>query len=517
MAQQQDTARPHVVVIGAGITGLSAAHRVCELGAAGGRAVAVTVVDARDRPGGVIHTVHHDGFVIDTGPDNFVTSKPGAVKLVGRLGLGDQLQNTNPDHRSALVARRGRLLPIPEGFLLMAPSRMLPMAVSPLFSWRGKLRMAMEPFIRARRDVDDESLASFVTRRLGREALDRLVQPLVGGIYSADPNMLSVRATLPRFLDMEAEVGSLIRAMRRNARRLKTVHTAARYSLFVTLRDGLSTLIEALVGRIGPEHVRCGAPVDRIVPRAGGAGPGSRAWSVHLADGPPLEADAVIVACPTHAAAVMLRDVDGDLAAGLAAIAYSSSAVVHFGLRRDAIAHPLDAFGFVVPHVEGLDILAASFTSVKYPGRAPDGSVLVRAFLGGALQPEVLQRDDDALAAAALRDLGPLLGLSGAPSFHLVHRWPRSMAQYRVGHLGHVARLRQRLAARPGLAMAGNGFEGVGIPDCVSDGERAAEAVVAGLLGDRAGPGASATAGLGPESIESQGPDPCPPATSTTS
>ena len=478
-----DPTTMRIIVIGAGITGLSAAHCLLELAEDQHRPIDLTLLEASDRPGGVIHTTRRDGFVLDVGPDNFVTDKPWAVQLSQRLGIDDQLQGTNEVHRSALVVRRGRLLPIPEGFLLMAPTRIAPFVFSPLFSWRGKLRMALERFIPARRETEDESLASFVSRRLGREALDRLVQPLIGGIYGADPQTLSLRATMPRFLEMEARDGSIIKAMRRGAGKRTAAQTAARYSLFVTFRQGMQTLVDALVNQIGRHRVRLGTAVTRISPApADGA---SERWQVHLSDGSALAADGVILACPTYRAAQMLKGLDDQLARQLEYVPYSSSAIVYFGYRRDQISHPLDAFGFVVPHIERRHIMACSFSSVKYPGRAPQGHALLRVFLGGALQPHVLDGDDADVIGAARRDIDELLSISGEPMFANLHRWHNTMAQYQVGHLTRVAAIRNRVARHPRLQVAGNGFEGVGIPDCVRDGQRAAERMMSDITAKR--------------------------------
>ncbi len=466
-----------ITVVGSGITGLATAHRLIDLSRKADRPVDVTIVDAADRAGGVIATVERDGFTLDLGPDNFVTDKPAAVELVNALGLAEQLQNTNDAHRTAMVVRRGRLVPIPDGFLLMAPMRIMPVLRSPLFSPAGKLRMAAERFIAARADNDDESLASFVTRRLGREALDRLIQPLVGGIYAVDPQTLSLRATLPRFLDMEADHGSLTRAMKKRAKARTAQHTAARYSLFVTLRRDMQTLTDALVQYIGRSNFSLGVPVASITPVEPAESTTNR-WRLSLTDGRSLNAHSIIIAAPAHAAASMLTGLDPNLAGRLSEIEYVSSAVIYAAFRRDQIAHPLNAFGFVVPFREQRCIMACSFSSVKYPGRAPDGHVLLRAFVGGALQQHLLDRDDNDLIAAALRDLSELLGIADPPLFTHLQRWPNTMAQYKVGHTDRVAAMDRLLQSHHGLHLAGNAYRGVGIPDCTLAGQRAADTIL---------------------------------------
>ncbi|MBW2108592.1 MAG: protoporphyrinogen oxidase [Deltaproteobacteria bacterium] len=467
----------NIVIIGGGITGLSAAHRLKELCDKNAVRLDVTVMDARDRLGGVIQTLKRDGFLIDTGPDNFVTAKPWALALARRLGLDSELITTNKAHRSALVVRDGRLMPIPEGFLLMAPTKLMPILTTPLFSIPGKLRMAMEYVLPTRKGINDESLASFVTRRFGREALDRVVQPLISGIYTARPETLSLRATMPRFLDLERQYGSVIKGMRAAGKKRKSAQTAtgsgARYGMFVTFKGGLETLTNNLKDRVKDFRIAIGTPVTSIEKING---PASK-WRIKTKSAPPVEADGVIIAGPAKNAAALLGDVDPVLAKALSAIRYASSAVVHLGYKRKDVSHPLDAFGCVVPITEQRRIIAASFSSVKYEGRAPADSVLLRAFMGGALNPELMALNDSGLIETACQDLHDLLGIRAEPRLAVVSRWPDSMAQYEVGHMERVADIRRRVHGHPGLELAGNGYEGVGIPDCVRAGEQAAESL----------------------------------------
>ena len=467
-----------IVVIGGGITGLSAANRLIELGTDRRIPIELLLLEADRRVGGVIQTVNHKEFLIESGPDNFITDKPWAVSLCKRLKILDQLIKPNTTYRRVLVARGSGLVSVPEGFGLLSPTKLAPILSTPLFSPGGKLRIAMEPFIRARKEVGDESLASFVSRRFGREMLERLVQPLVGGIYTADPNSLSLRATLPRFVDMEARYGSITKAMKRDARKHVGNETAARYSLFVTFKDGMKTLVDALARRIGDERIRLSTPVARVG-RADGKQDGE--WQVDLEDGRTVTADGVIIACSTHRAASMLQRLDYNLGQLLNSVPYASSAVVHFAFHREQIEHPLDAFGFIVPHIEKRYVIACSFSSVKYPGRAPNDYVLLRAFLGGALNEDLMKGKDEALIAQARWDLECLLGIHGKPVLITVNRYPKGMPQYVVGHQRRIGGVRQSLLRKVGLQLAGNGFEGVGIPECVRDGERAAKSVLSAL------------------------------------
>jgi protoporphyrinogen/coproporphyrinogen III oxidase len=457
-----------IAVIGGGISGLAAAHRVVELGRAQGQPIDLRLFEASARLGGVIATERRDGCVIEAGPDSFLSEKPAALRLCERLGLVDRLVGTQADFRRTYVVRGGRLHPLPDGFLLMAPTQLWPLVTTPLFSWTGKLRMALDLLL-PRRGGGDESLSEFVVRRLGRQALERVAQPLVGGIYTADPDRLSLAATMPRFLEMERAERSIILAMWRQQRAAAAGRdgSGARWSLFLSFDSGLQCLVDRLAQAMPEGVVRLAQPVRGLARTATG-------WQ--LDNG--FDCDGAIVALPAHAAATLLRGADADLADELAAIPYASSATVTFAFRREEIPHPLDGFGFVVPHIERRALLAATFSSLKYPGRAPAELVLVRAFVGGALRPELVELDDAELTARVRRELADLLGVQAAPALSHIARWPRAMPQYQVGHLDRVARIGQRLATLPGLQLAGNAYTGVGIPDCIRSGEDAAEALL---------------------------------------
>ena len=475
---ERGRANDRVVVIGGGLSGLTAAHRLVSApGDSGRRAPEVVLLEASDRVGGSIWTERRDGFLLEGGADSFITNKPWAVDLCRELGLAPRLIGTDSQHRRSFVVHRGRLTPVPEGFVLMAPSKLLPVLTSPLLSIRGKLRLLMDLVLPRRDEETDESLAAFVRRRFGREALDRLVQPLVGGIYTADPNDLSLRATLPQFLEMERTDRSLILASRRRVKSDRRENASgARYGLFVTPEAGMGTLIDALSSALPPGVVRRNSPVRRLArPEVG------RPWRVELLDGSAIDASAVVVAVEAHAAARLFDPLDPALALQLRAIPYASSLIASVAYRRDAIAHPLDGFGAVVPAAEEREILAVSFSSVKFPRRAPEGTVLMRVFLGGATQPELFDLDDEDVAMIVRRELGELLGARGEPLLLEVARHPRAMPQYTLGHLDRVAEVRRLSARHPGLALAGNAYDGVGIPDCVRSARQAADGLLAAL------------------------------------
>ncbi len=465
---------PSVAVIGGGITGLAAAHRLVELQPR----VSVTLYEAAPRLGGVLETVRREGYLIEGGADNWITNVPWATDLCERIGFSDRLVETNPDHRGAFVIRRGKLLKIPPGFVVMAPTRIWPVVTTGILSPWGKFRLACEVLIRKRTDEDDESLASFVRRRLGRETYDRLVQPMIGGIYTGDPERLSLRSTMRRFRDLELKYGSLTRGFRRQQKgQAAGGESGARYSMFVAPRDGMSSFVDAIAARLPADSIRLDAAVSRL------ARHGTQ-WHVEVngADAGRHAFDAVILATSVSATAKLTGEVDSELAAELGAIPQESCSIVSLAYRREQIAHPLNGFGFVVPRIENRQILSGSFSSIKYPGRAPDGHVLVRVFVGGAFQSELAALPDDELQALAARDLGELLGIEGKPQLAEISRRPAAMPQYYVGHDDRVARIKVRMSHHAGLQLAGNAFQGVGIPHCIHSGQQAAERVLSEIF-----------------------------------
>ncbi|OLC58932.1 MAG: protoporphyrinogen oxidase [Candidatus Rokubacteria bacterium 13_1_40CM_4_67_11] len=461
-----------LVIVGGGIAGLTAAHRAVEISRERGTALELTVLEARDRLGGTIETEHAGGFLVETGPDSFLSEKPWGLALCRRIGLESRLVGTDDRFRRVFVWFGKRLHPVPDGFQLLAPTRLTPFVTSSLFSWPGKLRMALDVIL-PRGGGGDESLGAFVRRRLGREALERIAQPLVAGIYTADPDELSLLATMPRFVELERRERSLIVGLWKASRKAPAASTSgARWSLFVSLAGGMGELIAALASRLPSDAVR-------LKHRVGGIERRGAHWRVTTEEAGAIDADAVIVATETHAASRLLRYVDPPLATMLEMIPYASSATVSLGYRRADVPHPLDGFGFVVPRAEHRDLLACTFSSVKYPGRAPERHILIRCFVGGALNAAALERSDDEIVERVRRELGEALGITAAPMLTRVARHPASMPQYAVGHLTTVETIERRLAAIPGLLLAGGGYRGVGIADCVRSGEAAADAAFA--------------------------------------
>jgi oxygen-dependent protoporphyrinogen oxidase len=461
-----------VAVVGGGISGLAAAHRLLELDPS----LEVTLYEAGPTLGGVLQTRREADYLLELAADTFITNVPWASGLCERVGLTDRMRSTNEAHRRAMVVRQGKLYPVPEGFMLMAPSQLWPVLTSPILSLPGKLRLLAEFLVPRRRAQGDESVASFASRRLGREAFERLVQPLLAGIYTADARKLSLAATLPRFIDMEQRHGGLIRGVlagRRNESGTAKQESGARYSLFVAPEEGLGSLVEAIAQRLPAGAIRLNSPVESLRASAGGG------WELVLPGGEIAKPQAVILATPAPVAANILSDASPSLSASLRTIPYAGSVVALAGFRREQIAHAMDGFGFVIPEIERRQILSVSFASQKFAGRAPAGHVLLRVFLGGSARPEMLGKSDDEIKTIVLAELAELLGLKGEPELWRVQRWPAAMPQYHLGHLDRVAEIERGAAQLPGIELAGNAYRGVGIPFCIRSGEQAAERIVA--------------------------------------
>jgi len=435
------------------------------------RRVPFLVLERAATPGGVIVTDRVDGYTIDGGPDSLLVQKPAAIDLCRELGLGDRLFPTLPP-RTAFIYRGGRLHPLPEASVLGIPTRLMPLAATPLFSWAGKARMACDLFVPRRTDDADESIGGFMRRRFGREAVDYLAEPLLAGIHSGDVDQLSMRSAFPRLTTIEATHGSLIRAFRSLPR------PAATDGVFRSLPGGIREMVDALLAKLPAGCVRMDSPVVALTGAGGtrAAGP----LTARLQSGEPVRASALVLAVPAWASADLVQPVDADLAALCRAVPYASSCTVALSYPRARVRHPLSGSGFVVPRVEkGLRVMAGSWVSSKWPGRAPDGHVLLRVFIGGVRNPELVELDDGQLVSLAHGDLARLLGIDGRPTLTRVYRWPRANAQHVVGHLARMAAIDARLAALPGLYVTGSGFRGTGIPDCVEDGRATARAVAA--------------------------------------
>jgi len=464
-----------IAVVGGGIAGLAAAHRVIELAKEKRLSIDLTLLEASQRLGGSIATERVGDFIVEAGPDSFITEKPWALRLCERLGLTTRLVSTQADYQKIYVVNQGKLVALPDGFFLLAPTRFWPFVYSPLFSWRGKLRIAAEIFLPRGDNHQDESLGSFVRRRFGAEALERVAQPLVGGIYASDPDQLSLTATMPRFRQMELAKRSIIRAMWFEQRRRSRSESGsgARWSLFVTLAGGMQDLVDAITQRIPNNAIRLNAAATGL-----SRDEEKKSWRIVIGDHEAINADAVIIAAPAFQAAEILEAVANPAAVELKQITYASTATVNLAYHRRDFPRAPDSFGFVVPVIEQRKIMACTFSSLKYPGRAPEDHILLRAFVAGALQPELFADDDATIIKNVRAELNKLLGVVAQPVFARVWRHPKSMPQYHLGHTARVERIETTLRRFPSIALAGSAYHGVGIADCVHTGEEAAEKIV---------------------------------------
>jgi len=463
----ENLGRKHAIVIGGGITGLAACYRLQREAAARDIPLDVTLLEASGRVGGIIETEHRDGFLMEHGPDAFISTKPAAKALCEELGIADQFIGTNPKVRRSFIIRNGTLHPVPEGFYMMAPGAFMPFLKTPLFSWRGKLRMVLDLIIPRRGRDTDEAVAHFVRRRLGTEAFTRMAQPMIGGIYTSDAENLSLKATFPRFLEMEKAHGSIIKALRAQKKQASETSrdtSGPRYSLFLSFKSGMQTLTDTLTQAVS-NSIRLNAKVERIQQADDGKG-----WCVSLADGETLNAELLCIALSAPHTAALIGNLSSPLTSKLEAIPYASSATVNLAFRREDVTHPLDGMGFVVPATENLSLIGCSFSSVKFENRAPTDHVLLRAFVGEPTS----RKTEIELIELCQADLTPLLGLKNVPRFADVTKHAQAMAQYQVGHQEVVSSIEQFTSELGGLALAGNGYHGVGIPDCIQSGEAAA-------------------------------------------
>ncbi len=477
-------------IIGAGVAGLSAAYEL-EKSRKSGAPVEYTLYESRARVGGSIASEMVNGAVIEGGPDSFITEKPAAAELCRELGLGDQLTPSNDADRKTYIVVRNRLVPLPDGLMFLVPTKLVPTALTPLFSVKTKVRMALELLHPPRPAGQDESVAALVERHFGVEAVDRLADPLLSGIYGGDAAQLSARTVLPRLVEMEAKYGSLTRGMLAAHQQMRAKAGAARPAssgapkpagprgIFTTLRGGLQQMVDALETRIEPAWVRRSTAVQSLEKTA-------RGWCV-TANGTAEEYDAVIFASPAWAAGALLTPVDAELGAELSGIPYSSSITVNLVYDEAQLGALPEGFGFLVPVSEGRAMLACTFVHRKFLGRTPPGKAVLRAFLGGMKNEALLTEPDETLVATVERELREILGTKAIPiaaklEYAQVARWRRAMAQYAVGHQERMARIRERVAALPGLKLAGNAYDGIGIPDCIRLGRGAAKELVAALV-----------------------------------
>ena len=456
-------------IVGGGISGLTAAYRLMKLQPG----ASVELFEASPNLGGVLQTHSSGELLIEQGADSFFNKLPWASELCEELGLADELIPTNSGERRAFVVRSGKLHPVPTGFVVIRPLKIGPMLRTPLLSWSAKIRLLCERWVPPTPDIErhdfDESVASFATRRLGKETFQQLVQPLLAGIYTADPAKLSLAATMPETIQEVRQFGSLYQASLAKRKDPEALASGARYARFVTLRGGLGKLIEKLASHLSEGSIHCSTPINRLQQDS------SSEWLLSTRDGTQYGPyQGVVVGLPAPRAAELLANTDSHLQQLMQRITYASSAVVSLAFSSSQLREKASGFGFVVPTVENRRIVAASFSSKKFRGRAPEDQFLVRVFLGGALQPEILQLQDDQIVELARSELSELLNIQGIPLHTDLVRWQEKMPQYHVGHVQLVAEIEQQVEKLAGLELAGNAYHGVGIPQCVDSGNKAA-------------------------------------------
>ncbi|ATW25699.1 protoporphyrinogen oxidase [Candidatus Formimonas warabiya] len=467
-----------VAIIGGGIAGLAAAYALEEKG----ENIEYTLIEKDARLGGKILTETHDGFLVEGGPDCFLSEKPSVIKLAEKIGLADSLIGTNDEFKGTYVYSGGRVHALPEGLMLMVPTKIVPFALSPLISWPGKMRMALDFVLPRKKDDDDETLHNFVVRRLGREALDKIAEPLIGGIHGGNPETMSLKASFPRFLDMERNYGSLIRAMlaarRRSPAKRPEGSGGKPGTYFMSFKNGMGELTDALEKKLGGRILK-GKEVVKV-------GRSGTHYQI-LGDGfGEITADAVIFALPAPEAAALIRGWDAASADILEETPMASSATVSLAFRREQLPFSPASFGFLIPHVEQRKINAVTFSSIKWNYRMPDeDSVLLRTFVGGAKNSHLACAGEEEILHWVKQDLKSILGISSNPVMSRIHRWIHARPQYTMGHLERLHRVEQRLKSLPGFYLAGGCYRGIGVPDCINDGMNAAENVMRFLHGTR--------------------------------
>jgi len=473
---------PKIIIIGGGIAGLAAAVHLKAGAKAHGKTVDLLLLEKNGRIGGKILTEKHDKYLIEGGPDSFLPEKVWTVNLAKHLGVGPEMLPSNDEFKGTFIYSKNELHSLPEGVMLMVPTSFWPMAKSHLISWPGKIRMGMEIFMPKRKFIEDESLASFVTRRLGRECLEKIAEPLVAGIHTSNPDNMSVLATFPRFVQMEQKNGSLIMGMLAAMKnRPHAMHNSPapktgtpKLTFSMSFKNGMQTLSQACADYIGKDSIRLGAAVKAVEPKGKG-------YAVVLENGEKLEADHIMIGTASYDTAEIVKGFDETLAAQMNRIEWSSSATVSIAFRKKDVRVPLNGFGFIVPRVEGRRINASTYSSIKWSFRAPDDTVLIRVFVGGGHHEELVHELDDAgMTKMVLEELDVVLGLKANAQFSKVYRWFKGMPKYTVGHLDRITLLDRMLSAHPGLHLIGCSYKGIGIGDCVHEAQIAAEKILKG-------------------------------------
>lgn len=470
----------NIVIIGGGISGLATAYSLEERAKRNGKSLFITILEKNNRVGGSILTERENGFIIEGGPDCFISEKPYALQFCKKLGIGDNLLCTNDEFRKTFVLWKGNLHELPEGVMLMIPTRIVPILKSSLISSIGKLRMAMELLIPKKRSQEDESLSEFVCRRLGKDVLDKIAEPLVAGIHAANPDTMSVKSTFPKFVQMEEEYGSLIRAMIAKKKMMNNSisETTQGYTMFMTLKNGLDELPVTIVKSLKTTKIIKDKEAVRVVKSPSKITTGESIYKILLKDGEGVDADAIVFATPSYETARLLSELDGIMSDQLDKIPYISTATVSLAYKKNAVSHPMNGFGFVVPKPEKRKIMAATWVSRKFSYRVPEDSLLIRCFVGGYYNEDLIFMDDEDMIKMVKGELKDIMGINADPILARLYRWKKAMPQYTIGHDERLTILNRMLSKEHGLFLTGSAYRGIGISGCINDADLTADAVI---------------------------------------
>lgn len=458
-----------VAIIGSGISGLACAVNLKEAG------VNFTIYEKETELGGKIKTESLDGYIIEAGPDSYLPEKPWSVQLIKKVGLTEEMLCSNDEFKGTYIYSRGRLHPLPDGVMLMVPTMIMPLLKSSLISWTGKIRMGLELFIPPKKEDTDESLAQFVTRRLGKECLEKIAEPLVAGIHTSNPDNMSVKATFPRFVDMEKKYGSLIKGMITTLKKMPPKNpNAPKMTYFMSLKKGMIELVDACEKFIGKENVKKGFAIKSIQKN-------NEKYILNFQDGTSQVFDAVVCSTASYVTKDLIIDFDRQLAELLNVIDWSSSATISLAFEKKDIQVPLKGFGFIVPKLENRRINACTWSSIKWSYRAPDNAILIRSFVGGGHHEELVEYDDEALISIVLEELKDIAGINAKPIFTKVYRWVKGMPKYTVGHLERISKIESLLKNHRDFYLIGCSYKGIGIGDCIKSGFDAASAIIEGI------------------------------------
>ena len=460
-----------IAVIGGGISGLAAAYSLEEMAQRKGKSISITLFEKNNRIGGNILTERVGDFLIEGGPDCFLSEKPWAIQLCEWLGMGESLLRTNDEYRRTYIYWKGRLRELPEGIMLMIPTRFFPLLKSDLFSLAGKLRMGMELFIPKRKSGGDESLSEFVRRRLGQEIVERVAEPLVAGVHAENPDTMSIKSRFPRFVQMEEEYGSLIKGMLTKRRRmLNSENGKPKWTMFMTLKNGLDELPLTIVKALKMTTIITNKEVSEINKVSG--------YKIYLKNGDTIDADVVIFATPSYETGRLLRVLNSSISDQLITIPYVSTATISLAYKKDSISHPMNGFGFLVPRVENRRIMGASWVSRKFSYRTPDDSILIRCFIGGSRNEELVSLDDKDMLKMIKEELKDIMGISAEPILTRIYRWEKAMPQYTIGHDERVSRIEESILKYPDIFVTGSAYRGGGISECIKNAQLTAESVL---------------------------------------